>query len=78
MTQREKTDVVFSGLLFGFLLFFGLLEEQKQQIARLRNMRKKLATENGQEMDVQNLGNDWLAIRNDLKTSIDNSEYNVK
>lgn len=67
MTRQEKTDAIFVGLFLGFLLYFGLIEQQKQQTIRLREMRKRLAAENGSEIDAENLRNDWQRIREDLK-----------
>lgn len=78
MTQQEKSDAVVIGLFLGFLLFFGLMEEQKQQAARLRDMRKRLAAENGQETDIQNLRNDWQKIKEDLKKASEKAVNNVQ
>ncbi|MCB9355638.1 MAG: hypothetical protein H6575_13800 [Lewinellaceae bacterium] len=78
MTQREKTDAILFGVLLGFLLFFGLLEQQKQQTSRLREMRKRLAAENGEDIDIENLRNDWQKIRGDLRNASEKALQNVQ
>jgi hypothetical protein len=67
MIHQKKNDVAFLGFFAGFLLFLGLLEEQRKQTSRLRDLRKRLATENGLETDMQNLRNDWQKIKGDLQ-----------
>lgn len=78
MNQQEKTDAVVVGLFLGFLLFFGLMEQQKQQSTRLRELRKRLANENGFDLDTENLRNDWQRIREDLKNASEKALKDVK
>ena len=78
MTQQERTDAVFVGVFLGFLLFFGLIEQQKQQTARLREMRKRLGAENGRETDLENLKADWQHIRGDLRSASQKVLQNVQ
>ncbi len=78
MTHQERTDAVFIGLFLGFLLYFGFMDEQKQQSARLREMRKRLAAENGHETDMQNLRQDWQQVRQDLRKASQKAITNVQ
>jgi hypothetical protein len=77
MTQRDKTETVFSCVVLGFLVW-GLMEEQKQQNTRLRALRKRLNAVNGLDTDIHQLRNDWQNIRSDLHKASDKAMSNAQ
>ncbi len=68
MSREEKREAVISGVFLAFLLFLGLVEQQKQENTKIRELRKKVNGTDGQ-IDFQNLKNDWQNVRGDLKTA---------
>lgn len=80
MTQRNKIGNLFWTVLLVILgvMIFRLMEEQKQQTARLRALRKRLSSENGLDTDSNQLSNDWQNIRSDLHKASDKALKNVQ
>lgn len=68
MNRHSKIDITLSGLFLGFI-FFGLMEQQKQDNIRIRALRKRLLAENGLEVDMNNLRSDWRQVQSDIKSA---------
>jgi hypothetical protein len=68
MTRHDKIEAVLSSLLLAFCVP-SLMEEQRQQVARLRALRQRLQSADGLETDRNNLMLDSNRINADLRSA---------